>query len=695
MSGFSLRRGLALNRGLDLSAIQPLPDAVALDPAAYADLVSAGLIHRVYVPDLLHATYTGNTLRLVRSVTPGSKDFGCNLVTRMFDKQAVAAWAGSEDIKLVGYIDQAGSGELWNAIGDVYIRKDGAWYDAATSLDEATGDLSRIGKGGLCAWLGDGTGHMEAPGTGIVGSAGLEWHYGLVSEERKRAANATDPSGSANNTSEHYFSAGTSNTVKILHSLLNGGTALHTLSLDADSASSADTANYSGYIIERLSSSVYSYVMTPTQYQLWENRRACITKAIPAVHQAAIAAGAMDNAKITVGGVIGAGGVVTRAAGANVSLYGMIVTKLLTTEQRFVLRERIMLGMMQHRAKTKEELLGRLDDIALFRKVDPVTGLLVGEKGNLKIQVDVAANEGGTPNWVFNDVSPYGVRGLYSPDNTNRANSWEETSNIWPSKDKGTTIAIAGLDATGSGGTYANNLSSIFRHTKASRFSTGNVSCSLSLGWDHTAPVLKTGVGDSRGSLSLLISTRRLADETIFGGEKYDGTLQWGGKYNDKLSPTSINFAEVWGGYAYTEAAWANQQPQGFPYLLDAPVRRVNARNQQILGKVGYLCSMIGTFDNGDFKQTATDAEWKVARLTCKTTFYISYGKAVGHAQANYNIKNEMPVVQIEAGSRLKSNHFMQTNKGHLIAIALASGNWDKVWQEEWALNEHKFLMAS
>ena len=668
----------------------------SLEPAFYPELISADLVHRIYFPDIHHPTYAGPTWRLVRSTTAGSQDFGCDATTKRFDKQAVDAWAGNEDVKLVGFIDQNGSGEIWNAVGDIYVKKNGVWFDAATSYDEETGNLTRMGQGGACAWLGDSAGHMDGTLTNTSAAQGLEFHYGLTSEERKRAANATDPLGLANNTAEHYFSAGVSNTVKIHHSLQSGGTALHTVSLDLDSASSADSATYSGYILEKYSSAIYSYVMGTAQYQLWENRRACTSRAVPSAHQTALAGGSMDNLKFTVGGVIGSGGVITRTSGANVSLYGLAITKPLTSEQRFIVRERLTLGMMQHRAKTKEQLMSRLDDIVLFRKANPTTGVVVGEKGLINIQLDIAANERGTPNWVFNNLSSYGVRGLYSPDNLNLANSWEETSGFWAGpKQKGTMIAIGDLDPTGSGGTYGSNLSSLFRHTTESRFSSGNVTCSLSLGWDHNAPVMKTGPGNNRGSLSSLISTRKFADKTTFGGSFYDGSLQWGGKYNDKLSPTGINFNEVYNGISYTEAAWANQQPEGFPYLLDAPVYKVNPRNQQILGKVGYMCSMIGTFDNGSILQFATDAEWEAARLTCKTTFYISYGKGIGQAQANYNIKNEMPLVEIPAGSRLKSNHFLQANKGHLFAFAFGSNNWNKVEQEEWAFNEHKFLIAA
>jgi hypothetical protein len=195
--------------------------ADALDAPVTAAMVSSDLDIFSFGFDRLVEGYSGNTVRLKRLSDNATSDFGFDAASGKFNHAAVDTWRGSADVDVVQHFDQSGSASVLGAVGTVAYVRSNVVKRFGTTVSPTDAQLTRsTTDGGVGADLGDDVGCYSLATSGIVASAGVEFHLLCSHNERKAASNATagDPFG-ANSVQEFLFSYGLNTNARIFHQI--------------------------------------------------------------------------------------------------------------------------------------------------------------------------------------------------------------------------------------------------------------------------------------------------------------------------------------------------------------------------------------------------------------------------------------------------------------------------------------------
>lgn len=691
--------GLALTMGHGMRSGDSVPPAptLSLDAPIYSANSSKALY--AFGFDRLVDGYSGNTVRLKRLSDSAVQDFGFD-TAGMFNVGAVDTWRASADVDLVYFIDQLGSAKQFVAEGTVAFIRSGVVQRFGTSMG-SDGQLTRsMTDGGVGVNLGRDVGNLRLASPTLDQVAGIEADLMVAFNERKvvTAAVATDAFGGNANT-ENIFAWGTRSNNYVQHYF--GGAAQSNLKYVTAAGTSVtfNSAAGAGAISgKKYAQRIFTYAIDGIVLKLYDYGRLFQTVTYNAIHSANMAAGAVSNGDIAVGGIFNSTS--TTAIGAtkaNMIFGGMVVWKPRTNKERYLARNKLNAIGQQHRIKLVSEIMAYFDDVVLMKNVNQSSGLATGEKGQVAIQYNVGTYPEGTANFNFSHAVPNsGLQGVYSPDDTNRANGFKATTPFFAGETSGTVMALAYRDGTGNAAGYSNMLAAIFVQGVGNQNTVIGqqvTDWSLSTGYDHNAMTF-TGMMAASRDTDGVMGTRHYADDTQFGATVYDGANQSMGKYNRNTAHSPWTDGEVIGGVTYSRAVWANADATQGQKLLDAPA---GPPTLDVLGngwKGDCLALQIATFQApAGYNRADSYAMRKPLRLQSVNKSYVSIGECpIAHMDGAVAVNSNGGVVDSNDNAYIMSHNFQYALKGDRIAFGFSSQVFTQAQIEEVQVNMYKLV---
>lgn len=471
------------------SGAAPGPSLANIDPTV--DSGTAAKAQLIFGFDKHFHSYTGNTVRLVRSSDSAESDFGCDASGR-FDKVGVNSWRSGANVSVIKFYDQGGTAkELLAKSGgsasSLPVVVSNTWICAGTSFNTTTGALTLSSTDGAPMCEITGGKYLELTSSGLDMASGMGIHMLTATKLRKIEQNNTTDPLSNDSTAETYFSYGLSTTNNFRYEL-SGGNYLYALRRIATGAGGTDQALSAGGQLKANSVNIVSAVCD-ANIRLYARGKMPIDTATSAGNQTANASA--SNGTFRIGRRYpGSSGESTSAG--NFYFSGVVITDSLTDFERFKLQARMEQVANQHLAydlTVLDDMLGANGDLIDWRDADMTGGQITGKKGNVTFDINLATTIGGsTPNWVEDQASPYyGVTGLRSVDKTNPANAFIATTNYFMDVNTGTIGALSHrIDATN---TPCQLIGSGSNTTLAGITASGSPpDWHLAIGWNHVQP---------------------------------------------------------------------------------------------------------------------------------------------------------------------------------------------------------------
>lgn len=644
--------------------------------------------------------YFGNTVRLRRLSDNAVQDFGF-AGDGKFDISAVNTWRSGADVDLVYFIDQMGSARQWVAEGAVSLVRSNSVLRFGTTMGTDAQLTRSVTDGCVGANLGRDVGNLRLASPMLDQVAGIEVDLLCAFNERKVRADAVASDALGGNANpENVFAWGTRSNNYVQHIIgsLSPTTVTSTLKYVTPAGSSAlfnsDVVNgaKSG---KRYAQRIFTYAVNGTAMILYDFGRKYQTAIFNATHAANMAAGAVSNGDIVVGGIFNSASAPTLGATkANIIVGGMIVWKPRTDKERYLARSKTNAIGQQHRIKSVSDILGYFDDIVLLKNINQSTGLVTGERGQLALQFNVGSFAEGTANFNFGHIALHcGLQGVYSPDDNNPANGFKATNTFFSGVTSGTVMALSLRDPTGNSGSYSNDLSAVVIQGTGNQNGSQNPDWSWGLGYDHNCITFTGKMAGSRDPDGVM-GTRHYADDTQFGATVYDGANQSMGKYNRNTAHNVFTFGEAIGGVTYSRAVWGNQDTSQGQKLLDAPTGPAVLDNIGNGWKADCLALQIVTFEApAGYSRTADYAIRKPLRLQSVNKSYVSIGDTpIAHMDGAVAVNNNAGVVDSDDNAMIMSHQFQRTFKGDRLALGFSSYVFTQAQVEEVQVNMYKLV---
>jgi hypothetical protein len=198
---------------------------------------------------------------------------------------------------------------------------------------------------------------------------------------------------------------------------------------------------------------------------------------------------------------------------------GIIITKTLTNNQRYLLQEKLQQVAQYHLRSSTAEMLALADEVIDMRDVNTSTGLVAGKKGKTSIQFTTGQD------WNFaHTITDNGLQGIRSPiqaGGTHHAPSDFVATNTYFSQTTKKAVSVLTFNRI-------ENTSNELRYWLGVADSTEESPAYLSHGRDHQAPSIEMKVDP-------VIDTANYSKEQYGFGD--NGGNQPMVKYSQKLSP--------------------------------------------------------------------------------------------------------------------------------------------------------------
>lgn len=646
----------------------------AIDPPISSSIVTNGDDYYAVGFDRMVSGYSGNTVRLKELNGNTEQDFGFD-VNGFFDINAVNTWRVGADVDVVKFYDQTGSGlEMITGgtaqfiVDDVPFRQ-GTEYNLTTPASMTSGSaiitiadtslidefqyISGVGipdgtyvasvdsgtqltltknatatgsndvtiengilyrsstQGGFAVNFG-GTGHAIMSGTTVpVSTDGLEIFMLMSTNTRKNKVPANDKTGSANSTTENYFSYGVDTNNRMNYRWL-GSFGTYSYFKTNGGADDNDIGGGYNYWLANQQNVLWGE-LTVSDYFYKVNSNNDATKTLNATNAAGVAAGTMDDGVFIAGASItGTGGGVTASTSSrgNILFGGMIATKALSALDRYMVQAKLGLVGQQHLSKTADEIKAYWDEIVFLGDVDGTTGIGTGINSLLQLNFNAGTNAEGTTTTTFETTdAPTGLPCLIHPDQ-NTANGFIANDNYFAGVTMGSVFAFYSPNFT------SNSLECMFCQEDSNGFSGSISNRSMALANDHSqatlwASAVRDGLGGTRDD-----ENGDVIADARSGSSQGDQAMQ---KYNRNTLSAEITFDEVFDSHTWDEASWANENGLQ-PYEIVDGVRRTNPWNMNRANGSYNDCAI---FQMGTFKAPAgynrEDNDFDVSSTTTNT----------------------------------------------------------------------------
>ena len=330
---------------------------------------------------------------------------------KAFNIAEIATWAGGSTVELVDFIEQkAGIARLVPNTRPV-VMTSGVWNARfGTSIDMTTatgGDLSRTDEGG-CGVNINGI-RFTLVGSGITTAEGLEVTTLVSSNTRKNQSAATvtaDPKTSNSTTETLWRINSPASTSNLLDFRLCTGNTIRYPRRNATNVCNIITGGTPvlGTTIKQNATEVVTVGMNSSTLFSYAKGSVTATMTNPVGN-------ATDDTNLANGTlIIGSSSTTTQSSQANMVFGGIIITKTLTNNQRYLLQEKLQQVAHYHLRASTTELLGLADEVIDMRDVNPSTGLVAGKKGKTSIQFTTGQD------WNFaHTITDNGLQGIRSP----------------------------------------------------------------------------------------------------------------------------------------------------------------------------------------------------------------------------------------------------------------------------------------
>lgn len=659
---------------------EPEPEPTGTPPLDAPITSTDTKAQHVYGIDRMVEGYAGNTLRVQRLSDNAQEDFGFDTATGIFDLDGVLSWSAGSDVNVVMVYDQKGINHL-NVIGTATLIISGIVQRFGTDIDPTNNQLIRSSVNGGVGIDMAGNCHFQSVSqTNFDTTSGLEVTLFHSPNDRKVTSSAAliDQFG-GNTDDETLFCLYQGSNRKFANIVGPGSSVDYVLMYDTPTVR---TINSTGLPYKQFGQSIASYSANPATLDIYRYGQQDIANHNSAVITA-ISEGDYNQTTIVIGDTVS-------GLYPNMLFGGFILSQPYTATERAAIHFKLNAIGQQHQRINSNDLLALFDEIVLMKNINPVTGIVTGEKGKLTLNFTTTANAGGTPNWDFAYLHPTaGIQGVRSPTR-NAANGFIATDNYYAETHTGSMLSVDLAEDT------SNDLYMVFSQATGAAVQNNTTELSLGIGRDHNQWSARMQIAYSVADGDSLINNRFKADETPFG---YDQANQAMGKYNRNIASVQFNYDETHDGHVWDQAFWENQSPTQ-PYLLDAPVIAPCADNMQYEGKKNKQFSVqFATFEKGEnYNFTDPWITRKQYRLTSTNAIYMSDGTSpIGHRDGSIAINPYGAVVHSTPDAKIMtvqeaSTITVRPYHGTRFAMGFAKHIWSKDEIEQIQVNLYKLL---
>ena len=580
----------------------------------------------------------------------------------------------------VSWPDQNGSALVMAAVGGTPVMSSSGVVPRFATATQKGGDAQEVrltDRGGTGIDLaGSSALSVTLP---ILLSSGDQFEVHVLWSPNRRMSSAQDVSGGTPNgndplnglnTRQNLITLGNGNENRFQAYAGGGGSGPDNVSIITGGATVAANGKKSGavYRFPKNAQYVTTHIFSSTRYREFENGALTKDVALTAAQTTAILGGSMDNPDLALGSVFsGTSKALFTTFRGNFIVGGVIVTKNRTMGQIEAIQARMALIGQQHLAATLAEVKALFNvDLIDMRKVNPSTGRVTGERGN----VHLAFNTGGTLQFGYTDPNT-GLQGIRSPDNSN-LNSYRSDETFSLGRNGFTVLSFGMLESGAADG----NVQVSWSLSKGDPQTDTRGSAIWMLGHHHAVPAVGTKPSAAKDSTSL-IERRKLADRvTMFN---YDGVMQTLLKYNywtaliRRFTTEVINTSQTNNANLTLTAAVLENTDTSSPIKFDAPLPQQTADNMQYPYKVGQEQLMVhvhepSTVYNYDGAPDPTKF------FTAKNRLYVSGGgmQPFGHMDGGYGVMPYAPVVHGDGDERLQSVPYQNQAKANRSYLAIA-----------------------
>ena len=670
-----------------------VPDLEALTDAGFAAKVQA-----LWGCDRLGYNYSGNTIRLKRSSDSVEADFGFGS-NGVFDYSAVNSWRAGSDVTAVKMYDQSGNGRDFpfksgGSASTVPFITSNTYVRTGSSYSDTDAALTLSGSQGAPMLEITGGKYAELTSSGLSIDNGMEVHMMFAPKLRKVEQNNTTDPFTVDKTAEAYMSYGLSTTNNLLYEL-SSGNYLHRVRRIGTGAGGTDQSITTGGALKKFA------VITPSircdsRIRLYANGQTPIDAATSAGNVTANAS--TDNGTFRIGRRY-PGSTGESTSPGNFYFAGAMVTESLTDFERYKVQARMNQIANQHYRAGLDELsdmLGPNGELIDWRDIDMGTGQVVGKKGNLTIQINLATTIGGnSPNWTEDEACPYwGLTGLRSTGDSNEANGFVATTNYFMDVHTGTMgsmnfrinatnnpcqVMASGTNTTIAGLSTTNGLNNDFH---------------ISTGYHHNQPNFGGKVIDS-------IDTAGKTNASAWGDQS-NSQQSW--KYHFNTANGDVGTAEsgtnlvvtpvvgetqTW--IAGTPITWANAFTDLGIYPASPESRTYVNWVKAYFAYNDYLCFQCATFNPGGYNP-ASPVTANMRTAYTKNYAFPGVGTAgLGHCDFSLASKNGWgSAVHGNTSGRLQSQNYTTVFDGVRLLDWFSDTEWSADQVMKWYTNIYK-----